>query len=587
MKYIFIYFLILISITTNAQLLKGTVRDVKGNPIEYCTLKFKDSKNGTVSDVNGNFSIRILNNNKILQVSKVGYNTLERKINEKDTLITVTLEESSKVLYEIVTVSAYSTSGKRIKGSPSVKNHANNSKITDENNFIKTACENLSTFSIDDDKASYSYVRRQIIENKKVPNEIVKLEEMINYFDYDYEAIKNKNPYNFYTELTTCPWNKEHQLMKIALKSSSQNTTNDLPSNYVFLIDVSGSMRGEDRLPLVKKSLLLLLDSLQQNDLVSIVTYAGKSGVVLEPIEVSNKKVITEALNNLNAGGRTAGSSGIELAYEIAETSFIEGANNRVILATDGDFNLGLTSYNDLEKLITKNKQTGIFLTCLGYGTGNYKDKTMELLADKGNGNYYYISDTIEAIRVLQKDFKGTINTVAKDVKIQVEFNADLVKEYRLIGYENRMLNKEDFANDAKDAGELGEGHAVTALYELILTDINNNEEKDSLLCKTKNNTVQKSDMAIIRSRYKNLNSNKSKKLDFIVSNLVTDFGKATKNTKWASCVAMFGMMLQDSKYKGSSTKENILSIAKESLNINCKEEVEFVTLLEKYFNTL
>ena len=579
MKIVTIFLGLFICINLKAQFIKGKVINEQGAPVSNCTILKVGERLGTKTNDKGEFYLQYKNQSVSLQFSLFGYQTQKIEISTIDTIITVILRKEKKELYEVV-VTAVSVKGIKIKGSIGYN------KVKQENDFIKTACEPFSTFSIDDDKASYSYIRRLILEKKSVPPEIVKLEEMINYFDYTYEDKNNNNIYNFFTELTTCPWNDKHQLMRVALKSPSLKTVTDIPSNYVFLVDVSGSMSGEDRLPLVKKSLLLLLDSLQKNDLISIVTYAGKSGIVLEATEVSNKKKITDAINKLKTGGRTAGSKGIEVAYNAAEENFVEDGNNRVILATDGDFNVGLTSYNDLEKLITQKKETGIYLTCLGFGTGNYKDKTMELLADKGNGNYYYISDTTEAKRVLQKDFKGTIHTVATDVKIQVEFNTKFIKSYRLLGYENRLLKKEDFNNDAKDAGEMGEGHTVTALYELETNDVKGDETeiKDSSICIIKgSNNMEEENVAIIRTRYKMTASSKSKKIDFVVLNTATNFSNATNNTKWASCVAMFGMILQDSEYKGSANKETILRIAMEAINKKDALQEEFINLVKNW----
>jgi Ca-activated chloride channel homolog len=586
MKYCIITFFTFFSILTKAQQIKGIVTDAVGMPIVNCTVKIKNSTAATATNIDGKFAINYAHQNSpILSFSSVGYITIEKLITKKDTSIIIVLEAQKTELYQIVVVSAMGKKGIKMKGTPSFKKVENNRD--EENTFIKTSLEPFSTFSIDDDKASYSYIRRNIKENLAVPIDVVKLEEMINYFDYNYEAKDNNAPYNFNTELTTCPWNTGHQLMKIALKSSSVKSLTDMPANYVFLIDVSGSMKGEDRLPLVKKSLLMLLDSLSKDDMVSIITYAGKSGVALEATEVSDKKTIINAINKLNTGGKTAGSDGINLAYEIAETHKVEDGNNRVILATDGDFNVGLTKFSDLERLISEKKETGIFLTCLGFGTGNYKDKTMELLADKGNGNYYYISDTMEAKRVLQKDFKGTIHTIAKDVKIQVEFNTHFVREYRLLGYENRLLDKEDFKNDAIDAGEMGEGHTVTALYELVPHSLQSDEIRDSnsTVVLDKETINKKNNIATIRTRYKLPEGSKSKKLDFDVLNKQTDFIYATNNTKWASCVAMFGMLLTNSPFKGSGSKEIIIEIAKQSLNVNDTLQIEFIQLVEKWGN--
>ena len=576
MKIFYTICCILISMVTNAQSIKGIVVDEKGSPIAYCSVAIanKNSKIVTITNINGEFTLNNIKDSILsLRINAVGFQGKTIQIKKSEKLITIILETDNKTLYEVVVTQVSGYKGKKIKGK--ISNKFENK--TEENNFKNTNCDPLSTFGIDDDKASYSYIRKLISKNKTVPADAVRIEEIVNYFDYNYGLESNKNPYNFFNELTTCPWNKEHLLLKLAIVSTPQKNNYQAPANYVFLIDVSGSMSGDDRLPLVKKSMLMLLDSLNENDDISIVTYAGASGIVLEPTKVKNKSEIINAINTLKPGGRTAGSEGINLAYEVAENNLQEGANNRIILATDGDFNLGITSYDKLEKLIEQKKTSGIFLTCLGFGTGNVKDKTMEILADKGNGNYYYISDTIEAKRVLQKDFKGTINTVAKDVKIQLEFNNVLVKNYRLLGYENRLLEKEDFKNDKKDGGELGEGHTVTVLYEI---DLENNITKDSSTCKNifSGNTDE---IAIIKTRYKQPNRNKSKALNFTITKNITPFENATNNTKWAASVAMFGMLLQDSPFKMNSSVELILKTAKESVDINDELQLEFIELVK------
>jgi len=337
-----------------------------------------------------------------------------------------------------------------------------------ENRFFDTLHNPLSTFSIDVDTASYANIRRFIRTNQFPLKDAVRIEEMVNYFDYDYPLPGKKEPFSIFTEMSSCPWNEEHRLIHVGLQGRELTSEEQPPSNLVFLLDVSGSMRSPNKLPLLQTAFKLLAKELDEKDRVSIVVYAGAAGVVLPSASASEKAEIIEAVDRLRAGGSTAGGEGIRLAYKTAMENFIRDGNNRVILATDGDFNVGVSSTSELVRMIEEYRKKGVFLTVLGFGMGNYKDNRMEQLADKGNGNYFYIDNILEAKKVFIDDLTGTLFTIAKDVKIQVEFNPAKVKAYRLIGYENRILDKEDFADDTKDAGELGSGHSVTALYEVI-----------------------------------------------------------------------------------------------------------------------
>src|SRR5579862_9522077 len=337
-----------------------------------------------------------------------------------------------------------------------------------ENPFLNAIQNPLSTFSIDVDAGSYSNVRRFLQNGQLPPTGAVRIEELINYFHYEYPQPSNDDPFSINTEVGTCVWNPQHQLVMIGLQGKKIPTENLPASNLVFLIDVSGSMMEPEKLPLVQKSLKMLVDQLREQDRVSLVVYAGNAGLVLPSTPGSEKIKIKNAIDALEAGGSTAGGAGIQLAYKVASQHFIRNGNNRIILCTDGDFNVGPSSDSELFDIIDKEKKTGVFLTVLGYGMGNYKDAKMEKLADKGNGNHAYIDNEMEAKKVLVNEFGGTLFTIAKDVKLKIEFNPAIVQAYRLIGYENRMLNKEDFNNDSKDAGELGSGHTVTAVYEII-----------------------------------------------------------------------------------------------------------------------
>jgi Ca-activated chloride channel family protein len=373
-----------------------------------------------------------------------------------------------------------------------------------ENEF-KSARENpLSTFSIDVDNASYSNVRRFITQGSAPPKDAVRIEEMINYFSYDYPQPKAEHPFSINTEATVCPWDRTHQLVLVGLQGKDIPKENLPAANLTFLLDVSGSMEGPTRLPLVKKSLRLLIDQLREQDKVSIVVYAGAAGLVLPPTSGNDKKKILEALENLQAGGSTAGGAGIKLAYATARENYSKSGNNRVILCTDGDFNVGVSSDGELQRIIEKERESGVFLTVLGFGMGNYKDNKLETLADKGNGNYGYIDNLLEAQKMLVTQMGGTLNTIAKDVKIQIEFNPAKVKGYRLIGYENRLLAKEDFNNDKKDAGELGAGHTVTALYEIIPAGVAN-KYLDSVDALKYQSTVLNSndELMTVKFRYK------------------------------------------------------------------------------------
>lgn len=453
-----------------------------------------------------------------------------------------------------------------------------------ENPFELTKNQPLSTFSIDTDNASYSNVRR-MIEYGEVYKNAVRVEEMINYFKYDYPQPKNNQPFSINTELGKTPWNPNHQLLKIGLKGKNIPMNNLPPSNIVFLIDTSGSMAAENKLPLLKSSLKILLDQLRPVDKVAMVVYAGSAGVVLPPTSVSEKEKIIESLDRLEAGGSTAGGAGIELAYKLAQESFIKGGNNRVILATDGDFNVGVSSKGDLESLIEEKRKSGIFLTCLGYGMGNYKDNKMETLADKGNGNYAYIDNLQEANKFLGREFAGNIYTIAKDVKIQIEFNPKFVKSYRLIGYENRKLRNEDFTNDKVDAGELGSGHTVTALYEIIPVNVNSKFlPKQNKLKYTSNSDSQKAgnELGTVKFRYKKPQGSKSSEIIHVIKNASSQ--TESKDFKFASSVAWFGLVLRDSELITKKNLSEIEKIAKENKgDDNEGYRKEFVKMIQDY----
>lgn len=430
-----------------------------------------------------------------------------------------------------------------------------------ENGFKSVKTDPLSTLSVDVDRASYSNIRRFINEGQRPPADAVRVEEMINYFDYDYPEPKGNDPIAIVTELINCPWNKGHKLLHVGMQAKTISTDRLPASNLVFLIDVSGSMMTANKLPLVKSSLKLLVDKLREEDKVSIAVYAGSAGLVLPPTSGSDKETIYAALDRLQAGGSTAGGAGIELAYKTAGEHFVRGGNNRVILATDGDFNVGASGENELEELIVKQRDKGIYLTCLGYGMGNYKDSKMEVLADKGNGNYAYIDNIEEANKILVKEFGGTLFTIAKDVKAQIEFNPAYVKSYRLVGYENRLLNNEDFKDDKKDAGDMGSGHTVTILYEIIPAGANDDDASE--LKYQRGSIAGSNELATIKFRYKRPNANISKEMVYVINPDTKRIDMASNNIRFASSVAMFGMLLKNSEYKGISTYDMALTLAR------------------------
>ena len=438
-----------------------------------------------------------------------------------------------------------------------------------ENPFENSASNPLSTFSIDVDNASYTNIRKFINNGQTVPKDAVRVEEMMNFFKYSYAQPKNDNPFSINTEYGDCPWNTNHKLVKVGLQGKEIPTDNLPNSNFVFLIDVSGSMSGENRLPLVIESLKILTKQLRKEDKISIVVYAGAAGLVLPATSGNDKEKIIAALEKLQAGGSTAGGEGIKLAYKIAEENFIKEGNNRVIIATDGDFNVGASSDNDMISLIEEKRKSDVFLTCLGYGMGNYKDSKLEKLADKGNGNYAYIDNMQEANRFLVKEFKGSMFAIAKDVKIQIEFNPKHVQNYRLIGYENRKLRNEDFTNDAIDAGELGSGHTVTALYEIIPVGVKSDFSIDPIdlkYSKTKtDNDALSNELATIKFRYKKPDGNKSIEIIQTIENNVVNLENCSEDFKFCSAVAWFGLKLRDSKLVTNKNISDILALATQS----------------------
>ena len=600
----------------------GTIKDKTDNSvIPYVAVKLSEitTKKNLVatSDVKGNYCFTNLTPGKYnLEISYIGYtslklNSISLAPNQKLNLNHLLDNSSNPTLDEVLIKTEPKREDKayknkdRICTKQSVNYNVNPSVVgattyfvqpTDYNteeyhsitdNDFKEATKNpLSTMSIDVDRAAYSNVRRFITQGSLPPADAVRIEEMVNYFHYEYPQPKSNEPFSISTEYTECAWNKKHQLIHIGIQGKEIATDNLPANNLVFLLDVSGSMMSQDKLPLLKSGLQLLIEQLRPQDHVSIVVYAGAAGVVLPSTSGSNKEKISAALEQLQAGGSTAGGEGILLAYKTAQEHFIKSGNNRVILATDGDFNVGVSSDGELVRLIEKEREKDIFLTVLGFGTGNYKDSKMEQLADKGNGNYAYIDNILEAKKVLVKEMGGTLLTIAKDVKIQIEFNPAKVKAYRLVGYENRLLNNEDFNDDKKDAGELGSGHTVTALYEIIPADsdetLNNidplkYQKTEPIIAYTGSNEVM-----TIKFRYKEPKENTSKLITKVMGDNRTNLSNASENCRFASAVAGFGLLLRDSKYKGNINYASVISLAKTSKG---KDDdgyrAEFIRLVE------
>ena len=577
-------------------IVKGKVTDAAdGSGIIGCTVQVKGTTRSTITNVDGEYTIRADKGEKLV-FSYIGYEKQEAEV--KSERLNIRLKTSSQVLEECVVVGygtqkmvslcgavGHATPGIMASRMDADGMNAEEYKEIAENNFKTVSESPLSTFSIDVDAASYSNMRRYINKGELPPADAIRTEELINYFSYDYPQPTGNDPVKITTEVGACPWNVKHRLVRIGLKAK-EIPTDKLPvSNLVFLIDVSGSMYGPQRLGLVQSSLKLLVNNLRDEDRVAIVVYSGSAGEKLPSTSGSDKQKIREAIDELTAGGSTAGGAGIKLAYKIAKQNFVKGGNNRIILCTDGDFNVGVSSDEGLEKLIEQERKSGVFLTVLGYGMGNYKDSKMQVLAEKGNGNHAYIDNLQEANRVLVNEFGATMHTVAKDVKLQIEFNPSQVQAYRLIGYESRLLKDEDFNNDAKDAGEMGAGHTVTAFYEVpagIKSDFTGKVD-DLKYQKTKPApavTNNSKELLTVKLRYKAPDGNTSKKIE---QPLIDDKKeKVSSDFRFASAVAMFGQLLRDSDFKGDATYDKVISLAKTSLDNDEKGyRREFIRLAE------
>lgn len=586
--------MILMSSWNNVILEKKTITGTvysgtDGKPLSDVSVNVKETSLIAKTDSKGNYDIQVPEHRNVLVFSLENYLTKEIKINgrqlidaylspvpelkepdiahrkyDRGKLIKSTLPAAMEM--EMSYDMSYSGNYSHNEVQMPVHNTEEYSTIN-ENIFHNPARNPLSTFSIDVDAASYSNIRRFINASQMPPKDAVRIEEMINYFDYEYPQPLGEDPFSVNTEAAICPWNKDHYLVHIGLQGKNIATENLPPSNLVFLLDVSGSMNQANKLPLLKSAFKLLVDKLRPEDKVSIVVYAGAAGLVLPPTPGNQKETIIAALDRLQAGGSTAGGQGIKLAYKTARQNYLPTGNNRIILATDGDFNVGESSNAGMERLIEEERKSGVFLTVLGFGMGNYKDSKMEILADKGNGNYAYIDNILEAKKVFVNEFGGTMFTIAKDVKIQVEFNPNVVQAYRLIGYENRKLRDEDFNNDKKDAGELGSGHTVTALYEIIPVGVEDQYTGSIDPLKYQDSeTIKKrsygSEMMTVKLRYKQPHGDTSKLLSKIVKNKVNEFENTSDNFRFSASVAGFGMILRDSEFKGSSDYKNVIEWA-------------------------
>jgi Ca-activated chloride channel family protein len=596
---------------SNTRRISGMVYDrANGSSLPGVTVKIEGTNTGTQTDATGAYSINLPNGTERLSFSFIGYKTKSVKPAKNNTL-NVYLEAELHALEEVV-VTGYTAKQKRdvsnsvtiIRGISTVNGMQQlqgrvagiivsdkNSAVTlnstrfaamswplavgdesykniSENGFSDVKSNPLSTFSVDVDAASYSNVRRYINSGQLPPPDAVRIEEMINYFHYNLPGPTNNDPVAIHTELSSAPWNSNHRLLRIGLKAKTIDVNKLPPSNLVFLIDVSGSMDESNKLPLVKASMKMLTEQLRAEDKVAIVVYAGQAGLVLPAINGNKKEIINNAIDNLSAGGSTAGGQGIKLAYRIARENFMANGNNRIIMATDGDFNVGPNSDEDMEQLIVKERDSKVAISIMGFGMGNLKDSKMETLADKGNGNYAYIDNITEARKALVTEFGGTLFTIAKDVKLQIEFNPAKVQAYRLLGYEDRMLNKEDFNNDKKDAGDMGSGHTVTAFYEIVPAGIKDDYAVGVDPLKYQN--IQPApvanvsgEMLTIKFRYKQNDSSASKMNSVTVTDEPKNLNLTSADFRFAAAVAEFGMLLRDSQYKQHATFDQVINMAK------------------------
>lgn len=590
--------------TDTLRQVSGKVYDKQtGTALASVAVTIEGAGVGTQTDAKGYYTVAA-EKGQYLVFSYIGYDTERIRVG-KDDVMDVKLTPSKQKLDEVVVV-GYGTQAKTELvgsvaglGTPVVsRTYALVGRIRQpintesyngvaENKFHDPLDEALSTFAIDVDAASYSNFRRFVNNGQLPPIDAVRIEEMVNYFQYDLKGPSTNEPVAIHTELATAPWNPKHYLLRIGLKAKSVPTDKLPPSNLVFLIDVSGSMMGANRLPLAQASMKMLVDQLRDNDHVAIVTYAGSTTVALESTPGNQKTKIKDAIDALTAGGMTAGGAGLQLAYRTAQQHFIKGGNNRIILASDGDFNVGPSTDDDMEQLITKERQRGVSLSVMGFGMGNLKDSKMELLANKGHGNYAYIDNITEARKAMVTEFGGTLFTAAKDVKVQVEFNPGKVQAYRLLGYENRLLEKEDFNNDEKLGGDMGVGHTVTALYEIVPTGVKSNYPGDVdplKYQKTKERHVagNSNEVATVKFRYKDPDGETSRLQQVVVAGRPLELAKASIDFRFASAVAELGMLLRDSDYKQQANYDQLIARAKGAKGADDEGyRAEFIRLAE------
>ncbi len=594
--------LALILLVISVSFISAQVREITGkvtsgetgNPITGVKVSVKSTSKHTLTDNYGKYSI-LAGSKDVLVFNFAGYKKKEIEVGIRKEINVVlksevefVAEEDSEVMMDMVSTykSGRMSREKKIQGLgysnystqalPPVNNNGifveggdfntEEYDVIRENIFRNPLHKPLSTFSIDVDAASYSNLRRMLNNGQQPYKDAVRIEEMVNYFTYDYKEPEGEHPFSIATEISSAPWNKKHKLVHIGLQGKNLDYENLKPSNLVFLVDVSGSMSSPNKLPLLKSSLKLLVNKLGSNDRVAIVAYAGAAGLVLPSTRASQKADIIQALDRLNSGGSTAGGAGIKLAYKVAIDNFIEEGNNRVILATDGDFNVGTSSTSELVRMIEDKRKQGIYLTITGFGMGNYKDGRMEQISNAGNGNYFYIDNIKEAKKVFVTEMRATLFTIAKDVKIQVEFNPAKVQAYRLIGYENRMLKSEDFNDDKKDAGELGAGHTVTALYEIIPVGVESEFLKSvDQLKYQKNKPVKESksgDLLTVKFRYKRPSENFSNLITQVLNDKQINLENSSDDFRWSAAVAEFGMLLRDSEFKANANYQQVVQLA-------------------------
>ena len=581
--------------------IKGRVTDSEtGSPLIGANILIVNTKLGTATDADGYYKIeKVPVGSYTLKASYVGYAsmTIKKVIVKKNqsTVIEIKLRGEGFTVEEIAVVadmaspniSVNKSMAYRIGGTNELYQPHNTEEYSkiDENGFFNVIKKPLSTFAADIDGASYSNARRFLMQDQLPYKDAVRTEEFINYFSYNYKQPDGDDPLSINLEYSDCPWNKENNLVHIGLQGKMLSKEEQKPSNLVFLLDVSGSMNSPKKLPLLKKSFKLLVEQLNPEDKVAIAVYAGSAGLVLPSTSADEKSTIINSLEKLRAGGSTAGGAGIQLAYNIAKENFIKGGNNRVILATDGDFNVGISSTSELVRFIEEKRDDGIFLTVLGFGMGNYKDDRLQELADRGNGNHAYIDNILEAKKVLVNEITSTLFTIAKDVKIQVEFNPAKIESYRLIGYENRKLEDKDFTDDKKDAGEIGAGHTVTALYEVVPVKGNSENSNDLKYqdTKIKDDAYTYDEILTVKIRYKEPDGDKSKEIVRVLNDEITTLANSSENFKFSSAVAQFAMVLRDSEFKGTADYNSIKKLAESSIG---KDQYgyrkEFLTLVER-----